>query len=211
MTNEWQTIDKAPRDNKRKLYLCIFANGAIDVLDRSGEYVDGMWDGLSYFGPGTDAPTHFAYQDEPIPLTPRSREEKESGLPLLKEQLERAYLAGFNASGEGYNGEYPFGGPEEYSPESHELWIEDRNEYVKEALEERADSTKPVAEPESAAGLHNIPAGWRLVPVDLLAEAAKLIKASEFPGSLMGQAFNCAEALSTATRDFRPEGLAVDK
>jgi hypothetical protein len=52
------------------------------------------------------------------------------------EALKAAYLAGFNASGEGYNGEYPFGDHVQ-DPEEDAVWCKDRdNELatIKQAL-----------------------------------------------------------------------------
>jgi hypothetical protein len=51
----------------------------------------------------------------------------------LKLALEAAYLAGFNASGEGWNGEYPFG---DYSqqPEQDKNWYAERDNFIKQAL-----------------------------------------------------------------------------
>jgi hypothetical protein len=48
----------------------------------------------------------------------------------LKLALEAAYLAGFNASGEGWNGEYPFG---DYSqqPEQDKNWYAERDDFIK--------------------------------------------------------------------------------
>ena len=50
-----------------------------------------------------------------------------------KEALEAAYLAGFNASGEGYNGEYPFGDKMQ-DPAENRVWKKNRDNYIKEAL-----------------------------------------------------------------------------
>lgn len=50
----------------------------------------------------------------------------------LKKVIQAAYLAGFNASGEGYNGEYPFqdnGKP----PEQDAAWLKDRDNYINQA------------------------------------------------------------------------------
>jgi hypothetical protein len=44
----------------------------------------------------------------------------------FQQALEAAYLAGFNASGEGYNGEYPF----EYKnrkPQENDAWCKNRD------------------------------------------------------------------------------------
>lgn len=50
-----------------------------------------------------------------------------------REMLERAYLAGFAASGEGWNGEYPF---EEENPLDDAYWTEIRDEFLAEILAE---------------------------------------------------------------------------
>jgi len=51
----------------------------------------------------------------------------------MKLALEAAYLAGFNASGEGYNGEFPFGGKNQ-NPEHDSMWCKDRDNDLEEAL-----------------------------------------------------------------------------
>lgn len=48
--------------------------------------------------------------------------------------LERVYLAGFLASSEGYNGEYPFSDNNE-TPTGDTSWVSDRDNYLN-ALEE---------------------------------------------------------------------------
>lgn len=53
----------------------------------------------------------------------------------LKQLLEKAYLAGFNASGEGYNGEYPFRDKGQW-PDDNADWCQERDESLKELLEE---------------------------------------------------------------------------
>ncbi len=45
--------------------------------------------------------------------------------------LQAAYLAGFKASGEGWNGEYPFEGED---PEKDAHWVEKRDRALKEVL-----------------------------------------------------------------------------
>ena len=54
----------------------------------------------------------------------------------MKLALEAAYLAGFNASGEGYNGEYPFR-DHARNPEEDAAWIKDRDNAIREALAEQ--------------------------------------------------------------------------
>lgn len=51
----------------------------------------------------------------------------------MKLALEAAYLAGFSASGEGYNGEYPFGDKNQ-NPEHDSVWCKDRDNALQEAL-----------------------------------------------------------------------------
>lgn len=53
----------------------------------------------------------------------------------LKNLLQQAYLAGFNASGEGYNGEYPFRDKDQ-RPDDDADWCQKRDEELKELLEE---------------------------------------------------------------------------
>jgi hypothetical protein len=68
----------------------------------------------------------------------------------LKLALKAAYLAGFNASGEGYNGEYPFQSYNEH-PEQDAAWGRDRDNKlsaIKQAL------SAPV------------PEGWKMVPIE---------------------------------------------
>jgi hypothetical protein len=58
----------------------------------------------------------------------------------LKLALEAAYLSGFNASGEGYNGECPFGDRSE-RPEQNKNWCAERDDFINQAL------AAPVQEP----------------------------------------------------------------
>lgn len=54
----------------------------------------------------------------------------------MKLALEAAYLAGWNASGEGYNAEYPFGDHAK-NPEEDVVWIKDRDNAIRDALAEQ--------------------------------------------------------------------------
>ena len=54
----------------------------------------------------------------------------------MKLALEAAYLAEWNASGEGYNSEYPFG-DHARNPEEDAAWIKDRDNALREALAEQ--------------------------------------------------------------------------
>ena len=63
----------------------------------------------------------------------------------MKLALEAAYLAGWNASGEGYNSEYPFG-DHARNPEEDSAWIKDRDNALRKALAEQpAQQQEPVA------------------------------------------------------------------
>jgi hypothetical protein len=75
----WQPINTAPRDNKRSLYLARFDeagrmveldfNGGWEFCEESRElsHING-WDWFS--NSGLEDPTHWAYQDEPLPTAP---------------------------------------------------------------------------------------------------------------------------------------------
>lgn len=58
----------------------------------------------------------------------------------LKLALEAAYLAGWNASGEGYNAEYPFG-DHARNPEEDAVWVKDRDNALQEALAQDVPET----------------------------------------------------------------------
>jgi hypothetical protein len=60
----------------------------------------------------------------------------------MKLALEAAYLAGFNASGEGYNGEYFFSADHAH-PEQYAVWVKDRDNYVSKALAEQPAPQEP--------------------------------------------------------------------
>lgn len=62
----------------------------------------------------------------------------------MKLALEAAYLAGWNASGEGYNSEYPFG-DHARNPEEDSAWIKDRDNALRKALAEQPAQQEPVA------------------------------------------------------------------
>jgi len=61
----------------------------------------------------------------------------------MKLALEAAYLAGFNASGEGYNGEFPFEDKNK-NPEHDSVWCKDRDNDLEEALAKQ-EQGEPVA------------------------------------------------------------------
>lgn len=73
----WQPIDTAPKDNRRRLYLARFDDkGELVQLDFDGvwEYWQESWEmahinGYTWMSAnGIEEPTHWAYQDEPIPM-----------------------------------------------------------------------------------------------------------------------------------------------
>ena len=61
-------------------------------------------------------------------------------IEAMKQALEAAYLAGFNANNEGYDGYFPI------NPEKHNLWLEDRDNYIRQAIatEESSATQEPV-------------------------------------------------------------------
>ena len=61
-------------------------------------------------------------------------------------KLEAAYLAGFQASGEGYNGEYPFG-DRNRNPEHDPVWCKDRDNKITAIKQAIDDATPLVAQP----------------------------------------------------------------
>jgi hypothetical protein len=73
----WMPIDSAPKDNKRPLLLARIVEGKLREISMGGywEYVDdGASDHYAISGydwesdEGIENPTHWAYQDEPMPL-----------------------------------------------------------------------------------------------------------------------------------------------
>lgn len=55
----------------------------------------------------------------------------------VREMLQQAYAAGFMASGEGYNGEYPYGDQEQY--ECNEVWAEGRDTEIRAIMGEMSE------------------------------------------------------------------------
>lgn len=80
---------------------------------------------------GTIAPTSQWTK----PRKTKNEKRLEAQLANVKQLLEKAYLAGFNASGEGYNGEYPFRDKDQWPDDSAD-WCQKRDEELKELLEE---------------------------------------------------------------------------
>lgn len=76
MTTHWQPIETAPKDNKRRLYLArLDEKGELAQLDFDGvwEFWQESWE-MSHINGwcwmsanGIEEPTHWAFQDEPIP------------------------------------------------------------------------------------------------------------------------------------------------
>jgi predicted Fe-S protein YdhL (DUF1289 family) len=61
---------------------------------------------------------------------------------VVQQALEAAYLAGFQATGEGYNAEYPFEG---CNPEADAAWVKDRDSAIRQLLEQPEPVQEPVA------------------------------------------------------------------
>lgn len=74
----WNPIGTAPTDNKRRLYLARMVNGRLLELDFDGtyEYWQESHEMPDVYGwhwcsaNGIEEPTHWAYQDEPLPVAP---------------------------------------------------------------------------------------------------------------------------------------------
>ena len=77
----WLPIETAPKDNKRMLYLARIVDGELRELD-----FDGIWQSESeswempevyYYwasANGIEEPTHWTYQDQPLPPLPERKE-----------------------------------------------------------------------------------------------------------------------------------------
>jgi hypothetical protein len=63
---------------------------------------------------------------------------------MKDELLEAAYLAGFNASGEGYNGEFPFDDRDQ-KPQHDPAWCKDRDNAIAAIKQARSAPVQPVA------------------------------------------------------------------
>ena len=82
-------------------------------------------------------------------------------IKAMKQALEKAYLAGFNAGGEGYNAEYPFSDRGE-PPNENRGWVKDRDEYISQAIAEAEKERCTGCEAciDSACGRDECPKGW---------------------------------------------------
>jgi hypothetical protein len=99
----------------------------------------------------------------------------------LKLALEAAYFAGFNASGEGYNGEYPFGDHVQ-DPEEDAAWRKNRdNELtaIKQALAAQPAPVQPV-KPSLWEQYHAAQRQWVGLTDDERLEAAEIDGADEW-------------------------------
>lgn len=86
----WQPIATAPKDNKRPLYFGSFEDGELVDLHFEGYWSDSeeRW----RYGSGYAAhPTHWAYQDEPIPQVSRYK-----ALLAERDDLRTRMIAAFN-------------------------------------------------------------------------------------------------------------------
>lgn len=100
--NQWQPIETAPKDNKRALYLARFnTKGELIELDFDGAWQHDResWE-MSHIeydywcsANGIEDPTHWAYQDEPIPKVKSSCEISESNwLRAIDNELVSTHL-----------------------------------------------------------------------------------------------------------------------
>jgi len=76
----WHIIDdKTPRDNNRKLYIAEIRDGELVAIDCHATY---HWDGDHFLYAGDcvaiSTPTHWAYQDEPVPVQPNEQKRLDS-------------------------------------------------------------------------------------------------------------------------------------
>ena len=75
----------------------------------------------------------YTESDKWVTLDDASRALRASIAAVAQAVGMECYLLGFNASGEGYNGEYPFRG-KNVSPDTVRSWIEDRDTAIRALL-----------------------------------------------------------------------------
>lgn len=81
----------------------------------------------------------------------------EQQIAAMRQALEKAYLAGFMASGEGYNGEYPFSDCGT-NPPDEAAWLSDRDKAITAltaALTEESSGTEQPAQQELCPSCRN--------------------------------------------------------
>lgn len=81
--------------------------------------------------PNYEKPTDQRQVEGRLNRTPRSK-----ASALWAERIKQAYLAGFNASGEGYNGEYPFR-DNDHEPDADADWCAGRDQAINDILKSK--------------------------------------------------------------------------
>lgn len=102
--NGWRPIESAPKDNKRALYLARFdSDGKLVELDFDGswDYWQESWELSGINGwcwtsnDGIEDPTHWAYQDEPLPPVGVAPNAAPTVQDAVREAIQNVYDEGF--------------------------------------------------------------------------------------------------------------------
>lgn len=102
--NGWRPIESAPKDNKRALYLARFdSDGKLVELDFDGswDYWQESWElsGINGYcwtsNSGIEDPTHWAYQDEPLPAVGDAPKPAPAVQDAVREAFQNVYDEGF--------------------------------------------------------------------------------------------------------------------
>jgi hypothetical protein len=99
---------------------------------------------------------------------------------VVRQWLEAAYLAGFGATGEGYNAEYPFEGKD---PEQDDNWLAHRDKYVRQALANEALDKKTDNARELGLSYEQPAQPWDEAAVRQALEALGWVRPNEQPRS----------------------------
>ena len=121
----------------------------------------------------------------------------------MKLALEAAYLAGWNASGEGYNAEYPFGDHAK-NPEEDAAWIKDRDNALREALAEQPAQQEP---PAWWPAVESILKEYGLQAIDFVAD----FKAAIAEQPAQHEPVPCCGKYETCTQACTPRGRFLGK
>jgi hypothetical protein len=118
------------------------------------------------------------------------------------EELEAAYLAGFNASGEGYNGEYPFEHKGKNCTDDP-IWCKDRDNELAAIKQARS---APVLEPVAKV-CHDLEGhiGWNPRLIELPEEGTELFTAAQPAPVLEGRDWTLLEATQESLSEHMAE------